>query len=206
MARQTIGPTPLGQNSAPLEGYGAAPVQICLARGSVAPSSEVPSRSRVGRPPSGTPLRSEAGRPPRAGPRLDRGPNAPSSEFPPRSRALRAPAPVPAPSAGAFNALTPAGVQVKGESTPLRTWESCPATAPPTPVVRPSQPLCDIVRRGRNRPTALYHPLPYGRRAAPSKKDGGTLEGMTHNYSAPARDGVVTSGQWERSPPSPSAL
>jgi hypothetical protein len=26
-------------------------------------------------------------------------------------------------------------------------------------------------------PVALYHPLPYGRRTTPSKKDGGTLEG-----------------------------
>jgi hypothetical protein len=56
-----------------------------------------------------------------------------------------------------------------------------------------------------SRPAALYHPLPYGRRSAPSKKDGGTLEGMTRNYSTPARDGTVTSGQWERSLPS-SAL
>jgi hypothetical protein len=55
-------------------------------------------------------------------------------------------------------------------------------------------------------PAALYHPLPYGRRTTPSKKDGGTLEGATHDYFAPARDGVVTSRLWERSPPSPSAL
>jgi hypothetical protein len=204
-ARQTIGPATLGRNSTPLEGYSAAPVQIRLARGSVALSSEVPSRSRVGRPPSGTSPCSGVGRPPRAGPRLDRGPNAPSSEFPPRSRALRAAAPVPAPPAGAFNALTPAGVQVKGESTPLRAWESCPATAPPTPMARPSPPLCDAVRCGQQPPRGTVPPTPV-RRTAPSKKDGGTLEGMTHNYSAPARDGAVTSGQWERSPPSPSAL
>jgi hypothetical protein len=63
--------------------------------------------------------------------------------------------------------------------------------------------LCGVVS---NRPAALYHPLPYDRSSAPSKKDSGTLEGMTHNYSAPARYGAVTSGQWERSPPSPSAL
>jgi hypothetical protein len=81
MARQTIGPATLGQNSAPLEGYGAASVQTHLARGSIAPSSGDPSRSRV----------------------------------------------------ESFNALTPAGVRVKGESTPLSAWESCPSTAPPTP-------------------------------------------------------------------------
>jgi hypothetical protein len=57
-----------------------------------------------------------------------------------------------------------------------------------------------------NRPAALYHPLPYGRRTLPSKKDDGTLKGMTHDYCAPARDDAVTSGQWERSPSSPSAL
>jgi hypothetical protein len=70
-------------------------------------------------------------------------------------------------------------------------------------VVRPSPPLCDVVS---NRPAALYHPLPYGRHTAPSKKDGGTLVGMTRDYSAPARDDAVTSGQWKWSPPSPSAL
>jgi hypothetical protein len=134
-------------------------------------------------------------------PRLDRGPNAPSSEFPSRSRASRAAAPIHAPPAGAFNALTPAGIQVKCESTPLRAWESCPATAPPTP--RHCATLCGVVS---NRPAALYHSLPYGRRTAPSKKDGGTLEGMTHDYSAPAQDGAVTLGQREESPPSPSAL
>jgi hypothetical protein len=63
--------------------------------------------------------------------------------------------------------------------------------------------LCGVVS---NRPAALYHPLPYGRRSAPSKKDSETLERMMHNYSAPARDGAMTSGKWERSPPSPSAL
>jgi hypothetical protein len=139
--------------------------------------------------------------PPRVRPRLDQEPNAPSSEFPSRSRVSRAAAPIPAPPAGAFNALTPVGVQVKGESTPLHAWESCPATAPPTPCHCAT--LCGMVS---NRPAALYHPLPYGQRTAPSKKDGRTLEGMTCNYSTPARDGAVTSGQWERSPPSPSAL
>jgi hypothetical protein len=111
------------------------------------------------------------------------------------------PPPIPAPLAGAFNALTLTGVQVKGEPTPLRAWESCPATAPPTP--RHCATLCGVVN---NCPVALYHPLPYGRHPAPSKKDSGTLEWITHNYSALTRDGAVTSGQWERSPPSPSAL
>jgi hypothetical protein len=138
---------------------------------------------------------------PRARPRLDREPNAPSSEFPSRSRGSQDTAPIHAPLVGAFNALTPAGIQVKGKPTPLRAWESCPATAPPTP--RHYATLCGVVS---NRPAALYHPLPYGRRPAPSKKDSGTLEGITHNYFAPARDDAVMSGQWEGSPPSPSAL
>jgi hypothetical protein len=45
-----------------------------------------------------------------------------------------------------------------------------------------------------NHPAVLYLPLPYGRRTARSKKDGGTLEGKTHDYSAPERDGAVMSG------------
>jgi hypothetical protein len=57
-----------------------------------------------------------------------------------------------------------------------------------------------------NHPMVLYHPLLQGRRTASSKKDGGALEGKAHDYSAPARDGAVMSGQWGRSPPSPSAL
>jgi hypothetical protein len=63
--------------------------------------------------------------------------------------------------------------------------------------------LCSMVS---NYPVALYHPLPYGRRTAPSKKDGRALGGKTHDRSTVARDGAVTSGQRERSPPSLSAL
>jgi hypothetical protein len=55
-------------------------------------------------------------------------------------------------------------------------------------------------------PVALCHPLPYGRRAAPSKEDGGALEGKTNDDSTPAQDYVVTSGWRDRSPPSPSVL
>jgi hypothetical protein len=57
-----------------------------------------------------------------------------------------------------------------------------------------------------NNPVALCHPLPYGQRATPSEKDGGALEGKTNDYSTPAQDYTMTSGQWGRSPPSPSAL
>jgi hypothetical protein len=38
-----------------------------------------------------------------------------------------------------------------------------------------------------NDPVALCHPLPYGRLAAPSKNDGGALEGKTGDYAAPAQ-------------------
>jgi hypothetical protein len=66
-----------------------------------------------------------------------------------------------------------------------------------------------------NNPVTLCHPLPYGRRAAPSKKDGGALEGKTNDYAAPTqgqrRDvgpaGPVTSvaiGPVRPSPPSPT--
>jgi hypothetical protein len=109
-------------------------------------------------------------------------------------------------TAGAFNALTFAGAKSKanprhyapGNHAPalLRqlSWRGHP---------RHYATLCGVVS---NHPATLYHPLSYGRRTIPSKKDGGTLEGMTHDYSAPARDDVMTSGQWEWSPPSPSAL
>jgi hypothetical protein len=200
--RQTIVLATLGRNSAPLEGYGAAPVQLRLACGSVASSSEAPSRSRVGRPLEWDSASLGGWTPP-----LARGPALIESRAPPRASFCLArgdhepTASIPAPPAGAFNALTSAGVKVKGESTPLRAWESCPGTAPPT--LRRCATLCSMVS---NHPVALYHPLPYGRRTAPSKRDGGTLEGKTHDYSAPARDGGVMSGQWEWLPLLSSAL
>jgi hypothetical protein len=62
-----------------------------------------------------------------------------------------------------------------------------------------------------NNLVALCHPLPYGRHAAPSKKDGGALEGKTNDYAAPAqgqhRDvetaGPVTSVAIDHVRPSP---
>jgi hypothetical protein len=52
----------------------------------------------------------------------------------------------------------------------------------------------------------LCHPLPYGRRAAPSKGGGGTLEKGTDVCPAPTQDSVVTSDQLSMSPPSSPAL
>jgi hypothetical protein len=66
-----------------------------------------------------------------------------------------------------------------------------------------------------NNPVALWHPLPYDRRVAPLKKDGGALEGKTNDYAAPAQGqrhdigsaGPVTSvaiGPVRSSPSSPT--
>jgi hypothetical protein len=52
----------------------------------------------------------------------------------------------------------------------------------------------------------LCRPLSYGRRTAPSKEDGRTLEWGGDAYSALAQDYVVMSDQWDASPPSPSVL
>jgi hypothetical protein len=190
-ARQTIGPATLGWNPAPLEGYGAAPVQIRFARGSDAPSSGAPPRSGGWTPPHARGPASVEGRaPPRASFRLARGDHRPAAS-------------IPAPPAGAFNALTFAGAKSKANPrhyTPgnhaLALLRQLPWRGHPCHCAM----LCGVVSK---RPAALYHPLPYGWRTAPSKKDDGTLEGMTHDYSAPTRDDAVTSGQWERSPPSP---
>jgi hypothetical protein len=111
---------------------------------------------------------------PRAGLRLTRGLNAPlargpvsiESRAPPQASFHlargdhRPAASIPAPPAGAFNALTSAGAQVKGESAPLRAWESCCSTAPPTPVARPSPPLCDAMQRGQQPPRGTMPPTP----------------------------------------------
>jgi hypothetical protein len=159
-AHQTIGLATLGRNPASLEGYGAAPIQLRLARGPVAPSGEVPPRSRVGRPLERVSSSLGAGRP------LERGPVSIESRAPPRAsfclaRGHHGPtASIPAPPAGAFNALTFAGAQVKDESTPLRAWESRPGTAPPTPLARPSPPLCNPVRQGQQQPRGTVPPTP----------------------------------------------
>jgi hypothetical protein len=38
-----------------------------------------------------------------------------------------------------------------------------------------------------NNPVALCHPLLYGRRTAPSRKDDGALEEKVNGYAAPVR-------------------
>jgi hypothetical protein len=165
MAHQTIGLATLGRNSASLKGHGAAPVQLCLDRGPVAPSGEVPPRSRVGRP-LGRDSASLGGWTPPGRPTLERGPVSIESRAPPRAslrlaRGYHGPTvSIPAPPAGAFNALTFAGAQVKDESTPLRARESRPGTAPPTLLARPSPPLCNAMWRGQQQPLGTVPPTP----------------------------------------------
>jgi hypothetical protein len=99
-------------------------------------------------------------------PPLARGPASVGGRATPRAsfrlaRGVHGPAAsIPASPAGAFNALIFVGVQVKGESTPLRAWESCPGTTPPTPVARQSPPLCDAMRHGQQPPRGTVPPTP----------------------------------------------
>jgi hypothetical protein len=157
-------------NLASLEGQSPPRVKFRLARGSDTPSSGTPPRSGARRPLARGPVSIESQAPPRASFRLTRGHHGPAAS-------------IPAPPTGAFNALTSAGDQVKGESTPLRAWESCPDTTPPTPVARPSPPLCDAVRRGQQPPRGTvpptpvwlaHHPLEKGRRN-PRREDARLL-------------------------------
>jgi hypothetical protein len=155
------------------------------------PSSGIPPRSRAKRPLERGLVSIESRAPPRASFHLAQGRHGPAAS-------------IPAPPVGAFNALTFAGAQVKGESASLRVWELCPGTAPPTPVGRPSPPLCDAVRHGQQQPRGTRSrtadaPHPRKRTAEPSKRRRTTTQ-------RPCRDNVVTSGRWDRSPPSPSAL
>jgi hypothetical protein len=114
-ARQTIGPATLGWNPAPLEGYGAAPVQIRLARGSDAPSSGAPPRSGGWTPPHARGPASVEGRaPPRASFRLARGDHRPAAS-------------IPAPPAGAFNALTFPGAKSKANPRHYAPGNHAPA-------------------------------------------------------------------------------
>jgi hypothetical protein len=73
-----------------LEGHGAALVKLRLDRGLVAPSSEAPPRSGVGRPFEWDSASLGGWTPPRARSSLDRELNTPSSKVPSRSRTSRA--------------------------------------------------------------------------------------------------------------------
>jgi hypothetical protein len=113
---------------------------------------------------------------------------------------------IPAPPVGAYNALTFAAAKSKANPCHYAPGNHASALLRQLPWhghPRHCVMLCSVVS---NRLGALYHPLSYGRRTAPLKKNGGTLKRATHDYSALTRDDAVTSGQWEQSPPSPSAL
>jgi hypothetical protein len=187
------GTAPPWYKSASLVGRSPPRVSFRLARGSDAPSSGTPPRSGAERPLSWGSASIESRAPPRASFRLARGGHRPAAS-------------IPAPPTGAFNALTSTGAKSKGNPCHYAPGNHAPTLLCQLPWrghPRHCATLCGVVS---NRPATLYHPPPYGRRTTPSKKDGETLERMTHNYSAPARDDAMTSGQWERSPPSPSAL
>jgi hypothetical protein len=186
--------------------------ELRFVRGARCRTGTTPPRSRAGRPSSGIPPRSGAERP------LERGPVSIERRAPPRAsfclaRGHHGPAAsIPAPPTEGFNALTFAGALVKDESTPRRTWESHPGTAPPTLPARPS-PLCDAVRHGQQQPHGTVPPSPVrpthrtlekGWRS-PRREDGRLL----HTHTGQRRDvrpvGAVASiaiGPVRPSPPS----
>jgi hypothetical protein len=169
-------------------------VRFCLARGSVAPSGGIPPRSGLGTPLGRGPVSIESRAPPRASYRLARGHHGPAAF-------------IPAPPAGAFNALTFAGAQVKDESTLLRAWESRPGTALPTPLARPSPPLCDAVWHGQA--TTPWRCTTHSRTAGaphPRKRMAEPSKGRRTTTPRPRKDNAMTSGRWDWSSPSPSAL
>jgi hypothetical protein len=122
-----------------------------------------------------------------------------------RSASLEGPrahvTPTPARTSEPFNALTP-----HDYAMPRCAWESRPGTIPPTPWGRPSPPLYSTVRRGRCQPRDTMPPafvrltcraLEMG---AAEHSNGGECFSMT------TQDYAVTSGRWEQSSLSLSAL
>jgi hypothetical protein len=105
---------------------------------------------------------------------LARGPASVESQAPPRAsfrlaRGVHRPATsILSPPAEAFNALTFAGAMSKanpGHYTPGNHAPALLCQLPWRSHPRHCATLCGVVS---NRPAALYHPLPYGRRTAPS--------------------------------------
>jgi hypothetical protein len=86
--------------------------------------------------------------------------------------------------------LTHAGAQVKDEST--HAWESYPGVVMPTLPVRSSPHCTTLCGKASVNSVTLCFPLSYGRHAAPSKRDGGTLEKETDACSVPAQDNAMT--------------
>jgi hypothetical protein len=200
------------------------------------PLSETPLRSRGTALHWQTSVSPEGWTPPRARFRLTRGPDTPSGEVPPRSRAGRPPSGEAPPRSGAKHPLEQGSASLEdlvGSLPPyllprqghLMHWhfqaprsKTNPRHAPDTPGNHAPALFRQLPRWGHPRhcaalcgvagvsPVTLCRPLSYGWRAAPSKQDGGTLKGGTNAYSTLAQDCAVTSGQRDRSPPSPSVL
>jgi hypothetical protein len=90
---------------------------------------------------------------------------------------------------------------------PRRAWESRPGTALPTPPVRPSPPLCDVVRHGRA--TTLWHCATHSHTANsphPRKRTVEPSKGRRATMLPPHKDNAVKLGRRGQSPPSPSVL
>jgi hypothetical protein len=195
-------PAPLGQNSASLEGPGAVTPKLRLARGLDAPSGETPPRSRAGRPLGRDSASLEVYAHPRVGLRLARGSRGSAATGPWR----RAHSP---------------DRSIKCSGTP-RAPESKANPHHAGPLTPPGNHIPALFRQPYSRghlrhftalcgkasvnSVTLYHPLSYGRCAAPLKEDGGILEKGTDIYPAPTQDKAVTSDKWSASPPSPPAL
>jgi hypothetical protein len=163
-AHQTIGPATLGWNSALLEWHGTALANSRLARGLGALSGEVPPRSRVGHPLgwSSASLEGLTGSsPPYLLPRLGH--------------------------------LMLRHLQAPGSKTNPRRASDTSGNHAPTLFRQPSRwghPCHYTILCGKASVSSatLCHPLLYGRRAAPSKEDGGTHEGgrtpVLHSHGA----------------------
>jgi hypothetical protein len=139
--------------------------------------------------------------PSRARPHLGRESSTPSSESPSRSRGSQALRLHTCSPGRGIQCTDICRRQVKGESIPLRAWESCPGTAPPTPVAQPSPPLCDAVPRGQQPPRGTVPPtlvrpahctLEKGRRN-PRRDDARLLHARTGRRRDVRPVGAVTS-------------
>jgi hypothetical protein len=96
---------------------------------------------------------------------------------------------------------------------PLHPWESCPSTAPPTPVARPSSPLCDTVQHGQQQLRGTVPPTPVRParctleegRQSPQREDARLLRdrpGRRHDVRPAEAVTSVTIGPVRPSPPS----
>jgi hypothetical protein len=169
--RLAQGPVPpSGEGSASFEGWAPLRVGFRLARGLDAPSSEVPSRSRAERPLE------------RISVSLEGITGPPPPYLLPRPGNLMH-----------WHLQAPGSKMNPCHDTPGDHAPALLRQLPRRGDPRHCATLCGVAS---NYPMALCRPLSYGRRAAPSKKDDRSLKGETNDYSTPAQDYAVTSGQW----------